>query len=403
MFRPALWGASLAVAVLAPFLVGSPLVPAEAAHGETAPPASRPATAIPGSQATTRPACTEGGVVGAALRELYIIPRNDPAGDSSQAAAGKPPGLANVRSPAKATGTLPTAKDQRASPSPHTTSTAPAVGLGTDKGESYAGPLKRQASDLQVGTSAHYRGGRRLPTHDREWATYRYFGGQPSRYGYGIYDDDGSSYRAFGPYGYDYQDGDIYRFGFMRGYNKGKFDRSSSERAESVAAHASLNVAGGLQFFRKGDYRKAADAYQLAAELDQGDPAARLCAGHALFALGRYREASRFIRRAFELQPRVAYLAYDIRGDYGDRTDFDDHLRALRRALDLAPRDPDRLLVLGYVLYYSDQRAQSYPILAQLLQVDKNDKLAALLHGNARPSDVEVDAAKSAAQPAPAR
>ncbi|HOW69798.1 MAG TPA: tetratricopeptide repeat protein [Phycisphaerae bacterium] len=384
-------GAALAVVVASLVHAGSLVVAAEDGRiGANTPPSSRPAPAVTSPQATTtRPASLESGVVGAALRELYVIPR-DSSGQSSSATPAQSASRSGLRSNAGSSTGRP--------------STAPAAEGQRKGGGADARSTSPQVMDLSGGTSARYHSGRRLSTNEREWATYRYFGGQPSRYGYGMYGYDSGGDRGYGPYyGYGHEEGDVYRFGFMQGYDKGKFDRSGEERAESVAAHASLNVSSGLQFFRKGDFRRAADAYQLAAELDQGDPAARLCAGHALFALGRYREACRFIRRAFELQPRIAYLAYDIRGDYEDRAVFDDHLRALRKALELAPRDPDRLFMLGYVLYYSNQRAQSYPVFAQLLQVDRNDKLAFALYRNAQPSDVEVDAAKAVAPPAPAR
>lgn len=398
MVKPGFLHATPVVAAAVVLTLGVPAATAQDASATVVTPASRPAASPP--QATTRPAATDSGVVGAALQELYVIPRDS--GDAPYAGAGDAKAQSAPRSKA-ASGALP-AREQRSASAKRPPSTAPAAGRDREPGTTNAGSGQPPVTNSRAGTPAHFRTGRRLSTNDREWANYRYFGGQPSRYGYGMYDYNGGyrSYGGYGPYG-GYDDGDVYRFGFMQGYDKGQFDRTSNERAESVAAHASLNVSSGLQFFRKGEYRKAADAYQLAAELDQGDPAARLCAGHALFALGRYREAARFIRRAFELQPRVAYLAYDIRGDYENRADFDEHLQALRKALDLAPRDPDRLFMLGYVLYYSNQRANAYAAFAQLLQVDKNDKLAASLYHNAQPSDVEADAARAAAQQTPAK
>jgi hypothetical protein len=68
-------------------------------------------------------------------------------------------------------------------------------------------------------------------------------------------------------------------------------------------------------------------------ETDHGDAASRIYAGHTLFAIGRYRDGVRFLRRAFQLQPRITYLSYDIRDDYGDPADFDRQLEALREAL----------------------------------------------------------------------
>ena len=49
----------------------------------------------------------------------------------------------------------------------------------------------------------------------------------------------------------------------------------------------------------------------------------------SLFATGRYREAVKFLRSAFELQPRIAYLNYDMRKDYRRSDDFERQAAAL--------------------------------------------------------------------------
>jgi len=225
----------------------------------------------------------------------------------------------------------------------------------------------------------YYYPGRRLPRSEREWSDYRYFEGRPSRYGYGRYD--------FG----DGYAGSWFRHGFMKGYNTGQFDKTATERQERVLTHAHGHLERGLECFREGKYREAADAFKLAAESNQGDPAARLYAAHALFTTGQYREAVKYLRRAFELQPKIALLDFDIRDDYGRKADFDQHLQALETASRQAPDNIDRLITLGYVRYYTHQRDNAYEALAKAAKLDTRDRLVQRLIENCHVPDVSLD------------
>ncbi len=220
----------------------------------------------------------------------------------------------------------------------------------------------------------------RLPQHRRDFANRRYFGGLPNAYGYG----DNPFYLG-DPYG------DVYRFGFLEGRDFAQFEIESNARTDANLAHAATHLDNGLTLFRSGHYAEAADAFRLAADTNQGDPAARLYAAHSLFAVGRYQEGVGYLRRAFELQPRIIYLSYDVRDDYGQRSDFDSQLEALKRAIASSPTNTDRLLMLGYLFYYTKQRDRAYPILARAAAIDPRDALVRQLLQNARPPDVELD------------
>jgi hypothetical protein len=233
-----------------------------------------------------------------------------------------------------------------------------------------------------------YRRSHRLSRKERDWANYRYFGGRPSRYGHGRFD----AYADPGLYGYG--DGDLFRFGFMKGYDVGRFDRFNDERTTSLLAYARSQLNRGVELFHQGRYAEASDAFQVSADTDQGDAVSRIYAGHALFALGRYRDAAVHIRRAMALQPRIVYLHYNMRDDYDRPEQFDAQLNALEHALDLSPANEDRLFLLGYVLYFSDQRSQAYPILARAYKQDRRDTLVRKMMRNAQPPDVELDAMK---------
>lgn len=326
-----------------------------------------------GMSATSRPATPpSAGVIRSALLQLYTRPRAQTPSPQTGAAARQAV-VAPVRpasQPAAETPTAPPAAD----PSSSQGYFVPGYGFYSTEQPS------------------------RLPHHTREWSEYRYFGGKPSRYGHGRYN------RSL-PGGGNNVGGDYFRFGFVEGYDAGKFDRASNERVQAVMRVANLHLDRGLQLFNQGQYAPAADAFRVAADKDQGDAIARLYAAHSLFAVGRYREATPYLRRAFELQPHILFLNYDMRGDYGNPAEFDAQLAALRKALQISPTDPDRLLMLGYVFYYSQQRPAAFAVLDRLCQIDRADALAHRLRDNARPSDVEMDALQSQAivQPNPKR
>lgn len=232
----------------------------------------------------------------------------------------------------------------------------------------------------------HYRrSGPRLSTKRRQWTDYRYYGGQPSRYGRGRYS------RGVGRVPDDSIAGEYFRFGFMQGYDAGHFDATGHKRTERVLAHASMHLSRGLDLFHAGRYREAASTFKLAAETNQGDPTARIYAAHAFFTIGRYKDAVVMLRRAFELEPDIVYLMYDMRDDYGRRGDFDAHLKALESAHRSFPRNLDRLIMLGYVRCYSHLRDTAYDVLAKAHKIAREDRLVTRLLECAQPPDVVLD------------
>lgn len=220
---------------------------------------------------------------------------------------------------------------------------------------------------------------------ERNWNNYLYYRGQPGRYGYGWVDDFADDYW-----------GDTYRFGFNRGYDYGRFISKSTEQQDAIIIHALDAMDRGLKLFKEGRYRQAIDAFKLAAETNQGDPAARIYAAHALFATGRYREAMPFLKRAFELQPKLAVLDYDMRGDYGRREDFESQVKALESALAQSPSSVERLIMLGYVRFYSGQKDAAFDPLTRASQIDPGNSIPGRLLPHCMPPDVVLDRSKAA-------
>ncbi len=333
-------------------------------------PASQPAqtmAAAPASQPADA-AASRLGAVRMALTQLYVVPRNAQAPMPGSARTAPKPSTQPAGPPAITIDRGTRAGKQAKAPTSRPSETADAD--NTDD--------VRPASTLLIEPIPWTRGSSHINSKEREWADYRYYNGTPSRYGVDEY----------GQYGYD---GGTYRFGFMQGYDYGRFDAETDSRVQALMSHASVQIDRGVQYFQQGQYQQAADTFQLAAETDQGDAIARIYAGHSLFALGRYRDATRYIRRAFELQPRISYLTYDIRGDYSNPALFEQQIEALRKALDMSPRDTDRLFLLGYLHYYTGQRTAAYRYFMRAVEVDKADTISDRLMRNAQPPDVEVD------------
>lgn len=364
--------------------------------------ASRPSVGVVKSPAT---APAETGVVRVALRRLATIPRAGT--ELPQSAGGQPAGSA---APSAATGTpgrpVPDGKSvEKVKPlvaaGQDPTPQAPAYQPQAESQQPVPmQPVPNPAYVYPVPSPYVYvpppymqmPPGEMSPA-DREWNSYLSFGGMPWRYGYGPYSDR-----------YPVESwGDAYRFGFTSSYNYWRFHHYATERQESVTSHALDAMDKGLGLFRAGNYAQALSAFKLAAETNQGDPAARIYAVHALFATGRYREAMPFLKRAFELQPKIALLDYDMRDDYGRRADFDNHVRALEAALAQSPGSIERLVVLGYVRYYSGRRDAAYEPLAKAKAIDPTNTVVDRLLPHCTPPDVVLDRQKAAGKPAAAR
>ena len=203
--------------------------------------------------------------------------------------------------------------------------------------------------------------------------------------------------------GWHYYDDRGYRE-FDDGYRRGRRDgrryaewEHRNERGRRAYADA---MSAGLLAFSGGEYSDAVREFIRAAKTNQGDPASRIHAAHAMVAIGRYHEALPALRRAFQLQPRIAYLSMDIRRDYGRKKDFDKHLQAITAEAEEAQDDPALWLLLGYYQFYSGSEG------AALDSLGKSDALApddfmteALLEAARRSAPASRGKASSQAKP----
>lgn len=188
----------------------------------------------------------------------------------------------------------------------------------------------------------------------------------------------GNNYGGIGPYGgQDYYPGVYPYYDAQRQYRwyiDYRRERQLVKRADNLRGD-------GLTEFQSGQYEAAAVRLLGASEHDHGDAASRVHAGHALFAVGRYADAAKLLRRAFDLQPTLAYLKFDPRADYGRPADFDLHLATLRNFVRQNSNDASANLLLGYLLFYTQGSSAAKPSLDAALRLAPNDSLARLLAG----------------------
>lgn len=156
-------------------------------------------------------------------------------------------------------------------------------------------------------------------------------------------------------------------------------DYIASERAGRLLSANRLGVSAGLDHYRAGRFDRAAIEWIGAAEKNHADAASRVYAGHALFAIGRYDEAVKYLSRAFELAPFLTESYYDVRAEYGNPDDFDRHLATLKAYVAGHPRSVPGVTLLGYVVAYTEGPGAANPILERARELSPNDFFVARL------------------------
>ncbi len=254
----------------------------------------------------------------------------------------------------------------------------------------YPAPYSPEYASPRVRPYPDYSDGYRLDRRSRQYRSqpryYRGRGGEPRYDGRGY-----NSYRYDNRYGYDYRP----YGGYRDAYRQGRYDADheylwyiASARAGRLLNQYREMFDEALIMFRDGKYDWAAIKLIGAAERNQASAAARLHAGHCLFALHRYDDAVTMLARAFELSPSLAYKQYDIRDEYGDKDDFANHLEALESHVAARPDDAAALTLLGYITFYTVGPGEAHPFLDRAIRLTPNSyfvpkllKLARLASG----------------------
>lgn len=135
--------------------------------------------------------------------------------------------------------------------------------------------------------------------------------------------------------------------------------RDMSRRKDRLISASTRAVAAGLELLRSGEYERAALSLRLAADLHHGDAATRVHLAQALLATNQTSEAGLVLRRALSLQPKLAYLRFDLAADYPATGDFDRLVDNLAARLRTDGGDGDEHFLLGFMRFQQGRTRDS--------------------------------------------
>lgn len=159
------------------------------------------------------------------------------------------------------------------------------------------------------------------------------------------------------------------------------FDKTNLSVTLTMESAAAL-VRMGNEYFRRSQFEESADAFESAtaslAELEgrnpeQLPPAVRfapLGLGHALFAQGKFEEASAAILSGIGMMPEWPAVRFDLRGLHADPAEYEAILARLERAARAAPDNAPIHFLLGYEYWFTGKREAACLEFNRVLKLD---------------------------------
>lgn len=115
----------------------------------------------------------------------------------------------------------------------------------------------------------------------------------------------------------------------------------------------------GRKAFTNGQYGRAVELFGRAAELSPNEPSNHWLVSQANFALGKYREAVEAIAAGMAIRADWSEARFVARDLYWKKPElFDDHIKALRQALEAFPNDATLLFLLGHELWFDGSKEE---------------------------------------------
>ncbi|MFN9371322.1 MAG: tetratricopeptide repeat protein [Planctomycetaceae bacterium] len=146
------------------------------------------------------------------------------------------------------------------------------------------------------------------------------------------------------------------------------FLKRSNPEQQLRAQRAQLQ---GDQHFQRADYLSAAGKYRQATQAAADLPGPRIRLGMALAGLGEFRGAARAFKMVLQLEPRWPEQGPSLDELFGPDNDIAKNT-VLQRALAWTKadiRDPDRLLVMGVLLWFNEDLDAARKVLTTAVQL----------------------------------
>lgn len=114
----------------------------------------------------------------------------------------------------------------------------------------------------------------------------------------------------------------------------------------------------GIKAFKRGDYGVAVLRFQQASDADPPGPRSYFLEAQAAIAVGKYRDAVRFIQRGLRNRPDWPLSGFRPRLElYDNNADlWHEHRGAIEKAHKLDPQNADYLFLLGYLDWFDGDR-----------------------------------------------
>lgn len=129
----------------------------------------------------------------------------------------------------------------------------------------------------------------------------------------------------------------------------------------------------GRKAFVDGQYGRALELFQRVATITPDEPSVYFLISQAQFALGKYREAVTAIAAGMSLRVDWSDARFVSRDLYWKKPAvFDDHLHALRQAVEAFPDDPGLLFLLGHELWFDGKRDEARLLVLKARKLGKS-------------------------------
>jgi tetratricopeptide (TPR) repeat protein len=132
-------------------------------------------------------------------------------------------------------------------------------------------------------------------------------------------------------------------------YNRDRHRREMEVRKAHLLNKHEQALSSGLRLLKRGEYEQALVALTLAAKLNHGDPACRIHLAQTRLARGHYREAGLVLRRALQLQPKLAYADLHLDRYYHQERELDQYTDDLDRWVREHATHAEVHFLLGYL------------------------------------------------------
>jgi len=171
---------------------------------------------------------------------------------------------------------------------------------------------------------------------------------------------------------------------------------------EAAAARSRDFANQGVASFQKGDYDGAASGLRHAIVEDPGNPILLMELGMALFAMGKYEEATGAIQAGMHQLPpdHWGMVVIHYADLYANPQDYTRHLHGLEQGVKAKPNDPALRFLLGYHYGYLGFFKQSMEQLDKVIRIEPRDEMAKQLLNEIKNRRSNPDSSYPAPQPA---